>query len=277
MHKNKQEHLFKIISICRCAIFCFIVFAILHTQTKAANIATAGQDDGYSGRILDKITQKWKPPHPMGKYRLNIVLAVEGDGKLADCRVIKSSGIDALDASACAAARAASPYGSPPYGMPASIFFSFWSDNDHTKRTSPDPGAIIINQPYLNNAVPSPQVEKSPHEINQEADRALATSANPSKDAAYSQRYDKYISRLRWDLRNKMFIPKETKPGVYNALVEIKCDKTGKILSSSMLKSSGDAVLDRYVMQGIKRAGKVVAPPKDFGDTFKIDFRLVRN
>lgn len=312
----------------------------------AANIATAGQDDGYSGRILDKITRKWKPPHPLGKYRLNIILAIEGDGSLLDCRIQKSSGLEALDASACAAARAAAPFGQPPYGIPASIFFSFWSDNDSTPRTKPDPvapdamlamrereAAIAANEraqaaaeaaarktgkkldlpvkgankeaPKKDSAEAAHLKEKNGEHGAKKMENQATAKASPPKAPVAGQikeqkvevhsaeiaaasgtiapsagidenKYAKYISKIRWDLRNAMFIPKETKPGTYHAVVQIECDAKGTITGADMLDKSGDDVLDRYVMKGIERAGKVVPPPPGFGNTFKIDFTLVR-
>lgn len=97
-------------------------------ETRCAAIVTAGPDWEYTGHMLDKISARWQPPKQLvGLHRLNLALSLDNDGRLLECRVQKGSGLDALDASACAAARAASPYGPPPSRGPAVVHFSFWT------------------------------------------------------------------------------------------------------------------------------------------------------
>lgn len=256
-----------------CLIFLAICVAacLLPNQAFAANFATAGQDDGYSGRILDKIIQKWQPPNiKKPNYRLNAVLAVESDGSLADCRVQKSSGLKGIDESVCDAAKAASPFGTPPYGMPASIYFSLWSGNDPAalKKAA---GAQQATSGAGSASGGNTAAKKAGNKTEQ--NQKSLTATQNADDATLSS----YISRARRDLRNSIYIPKETKPGTYHAVAQIRCDSQGKILAAELIEKTGDERLDKYVMQGIRRAGKVAPPPPALGDTFKIDFRLVRN
>lgn len=364
------------------AVFLFFFCASL-AWGKA--VATIGQDDGYSGRVLDKITSKWNPPPQLkGSLKLKIILSVDGDGNLIDCKVQKSSGLDALDVSACGAASQASPFGPPPYGMPASLYFTFWSGGINA--IPPESGRDKFNAFYAEKAAndaraaneraqaaaeaaakstgkkmknvpdakkgaekarpakaesgkmpeatkamtgknvaelpeskksapvapqakkvavdlkknePAAEVKKTPEPAEskktQAADNAkpAAKDARPAETGASSgpeiivnavppdksiddAKYSKYLRRITWDLRNSMFIPAETRPGKYYATVKITCDKQGKILSSDLIKETGDATLDKYVMAGIRRAKRIVPPPPGYGNTFELIFSLVR-
>lgn len=349
------------------------------------SMATVGQDDGYSGRVLDRITSKWNPPPQLkGNLKLKIILSVDGDGNLIDCKVQKRSGLDALDVSACGAASQASPFGPPPYGMPASLYFTFWSGGINAIPPESEPGKFnafyaeraandaraaneraraaaeaaaksagkkMKNAPALKNNAEKARPEKAESGKMSEAPKAMtgknaaelpepkmsvpvasqpkkvaaevkktsepaegkktqtAENAKPaaspaSKDGAPARpqpaeaatpsgpeiivnatppdksiddaKYSKYLRRITWDLRNSMFVPAETMPGKYYATVKISCDKQGKILSSDLIKGTGDAIMDKYVMAGIKRAKRIVPPPPGYGNTFELIFSLVR-
>lgn len=307
---------------------------------QAAAIATVGQDDGYSGRILDKIAAKWKPPKQLiGTHKLKIILSLDGDGKLLDCRIQKASGLEALDVSACAAARAAAPFGSPPYGMPATVYFSFWTGGLDSRVPVQDEkeqvntayaeraaeNARFANEraqaraqaaakssgkqlPGEQGAVPAGKNTDKKQNVKT-AEKASAVAPEPPKaktaekaaapipvpksnkvsspeageqkvqNAPNSYHYrskEKYISKITWDLRNAMYVPIQSKPGVYHATVRVECDKAGNITSSEMLNGSGDELIDKYVMQGIERAKKIIPPAEEYGNTFDLTFKMVR-
>lgn len=384
-------------AVCICGFVAFAAFLLCFCASIACGkaIATVGQDDGYSGRVLDKLTAKWNPPPQLkGNLKLKIILSVDGEGNLIDCKVQKRSGLDALDVSACGAASQASPFGQPPYGMPASLYFTFWSGginaippesepakaNDfYTERAvndarmaneraraaaeaaskstgkkmknappaqksgekaqhgkvdsekhsetpkdmagtkhaeSPESKKSAPEAPLHKKTVAEPkkietaaEVKKTPEQVEAKkthAEEPAKPVASPAtKDVPAEQpksvgtgiatsgqeiivkavppdkniddaKYSKYLRRITWDLRNAMFIPVETKPGKYYATVKITCDKQGKILSSDLIKETGDAFLDKYVMAGIKRAKRIVPPPPGFGNEFELIFTLVR-
>lgn len=195
----------------------------------AAVKAAAVIDDGYAGNALNKI---------MAKYSGNALGAVEAklyldsEGRMLDCRALKGD-VKAL----CQAAKSASPFGEPPYGVATSIVLAVWNGSP---------------------AHP---------EKRDQAEKQIKPTAKKSADS-------QYIAKIRRELRNAMYIPEKTQPGTYHVTARIKCDPEGKILESSILKSSGDALLDKYVLQGIHRAGKVTAPKS--GDTFDVAFTLKR-
>lgn len=338
------------------SVFLFIWLVILFVPCQGAVIMSAGQDDGYSGRVMDRIVAKWSPPKQLkNEHNLKLLLSLDGDGKVLDCKVRKSSGLEALDVSACAAARSAAPFGQPPYGMPAEIFLSFWSggpgsaaraDPDKpvldvsaaqnareqsqaaseraralaetaaaktgkkppapakvatagkqeastpkaaiipAKSDTPAKVAVVDNQKPAVKPVAAADKPVSKSEttvaasVKQTEDKKSAkngqdTSIQPEQDK-YDSRYQKYLSRVTWNLRNAMFVPVESKPGTYYATVRLKCDKAGKITSSAILDSSGDETMDRYILQGIKRAGHISPPPAGLGNEFDLTFKMVR-
>lgn len=245
------------------ALALFILCFIGLEESRAAAIASAGQDDGYSGRILDKIAAKWKLPKGVsGNRKLNLLLSIDGEGQLVECKVQKASGLPALDASACAAAKAAAPFGIPPYGIPANVNFSFWTGNLDSKN--------LINTEKVQDK------ENTALLHNTEAKSSEAGRQTPSSEKARYSTKERYISKITWDLRNAMYVPEQAKHGTYHTRVRIECDKVGNILSSSILESSGNDLVDKYVMQGIERAKKVVPPPEEYGRTFDLNFSLTR-
>lgn len=101
-------------------------------------------------------------------------------------------------------------------------------------------------------------------------------SSHAARPEPASKADAKYLDKIRRQLRNAMYIPEKTKPGVYHATARVKCDGAGKILDSAIVKSSGDKLLDKYVLRGISRAGSVTAPPDGAGGSFDIIFTLKR-
>ncbi|MDO5484333.1 MAG: TonB C-terminal domain-containing protein, partial [Desulfovibrionaceae bacterium] len=92
----------------------------------------------------------------------------------------------------------------------------------------------------------------------------------------YGEQYRKYFSRISWALRNAIFIPAETAAGTYYATVRLKVDAAGAIKEHSRVDSSGDKLVDKYVLQGVRRAGKVEAPPSGLTREMDVTLTLVR-
>lgn len=123
----------------------------------------------------------------------------------------------------------------------------------------------------------APPAAGAPVEAAKAQARMLKTAGPEKAQDKYGERYRKYFSNLTWDLRNAMFIPAETAPGTYYATVRLEVDQaTGAIEKYRLLEGSGDKQLDRFVLQGIGRAGSVSPPPAGLGGTLDITFTLVR-
>lgn len=210
----------------------------------AAISASAGLDDGYSGRVLDKALKTFSPEQVLGaQKKLSILLIIDGEGKLADCRIRESTGAASVDKAFCASLKKSAPFSTPPYGQPTEVTLTFVA-SDKT-------------------AVPSKQMA-------QQAEPAVASNS------LSSQEKQKYITAATREIRNSVYIPAETKKGIYHPVARIKINSQGKILSSEILKTSGDKTLDKYLLQGIKRAGQISAPPAGLAHEIDLPFSLTR-
>lgn len=212
---------------------------LVSQPVQAAPQAAAVIDDGYAGNALQKILNTGKLKFGQ-KMRLR--LSLDDQGNLIECR-----GVSGADASqACAAAKAASPFGVPPYGVPTYLTIALWT-----------------GQPPKAQAAPA----------NEKVEASARTEANAkTTDSAPAA----WLAKVRRKLRDSMYIPEKTKPGTYHVTAQITYDAAGKILESSIVKSSGDKLLDKYCLQGIKRAGQIPAPPQGTGSTTDITFTLKR-
>lgn len=389
-----------------------ILFTTLFSPAAPASgaaLATADQNDGYSGTVLDKVIAVWAPPPALkGDFKVRLLVSLDGQGRVLNCKAVNPSGMEALDSSACGAVRQVGVFGTPPYGMPLEVHLAFWTGMpkgkarpeiltseealraevrarsraeramDEVRAASmeerakeraaaiassagqplPEVEAAPVAAPPVNKAKPAAATEKkkiqaaglatdsgpatevirasgeksrqpraqarqaatpapalvaaptakapavarrSPADtgLTEEemrpdlgaatakaapaeapkarAQEALKTAGPEKAQNKYGERYRKYFSSLTWDLRNAMFIPAETAPGTYYATVRLEVDQaTGTIKKYSLLEGSGDKQLDRFVLQGIRRAGSVPPPPAGLGGTLDITFTLVR-
>lgn len=260
----------------RALLAAIVLCAALASATDApcASAVAVSHNDGYSGHVMDKVLAVWAPPYVSDERQLRLCVSLDGEGRVLECKAVRLSGLPALDESGCAAVRQAAPFGTPPYGMPLDVYFSFWTGQPKGKTQA---------------APAQPAPDAGPRAAALAAETAAATTApkaEPQTQSAsssglkaqdkYDARFQKYLSQVVWKLRNAMFIPAETKAGTYHATAQVRCNSVGKILDASLLKSSGDARLDKYVLQGIRRAGSIPPPPAGLGDTLDLTFTLTR-
>ena len=256
---------------------------------QAASALAVSQNDGYSGHVMDKVLAVWAPPATSEDRQLRLCVSLDGEGRVTECKAVRPSGLPALDASGCAAVREAAPFGTPPYGMPLDVYFSFWTGRPKGKSAAPaaSPASATAQAPAQAAAPADAHAQAAALAASTAAGGATATAAAAPKAAGasssgakaqdkYDSRFQKYISTVVWKLRNSMYIPAQTKPGTYHATAQVRLNSAGKILDESILKGSGDALLDKYVLQGIRRAGSVAPPPAGLGDTLDLTFTLTR-
>lgn len=276
--------------------------ALLTTQLMAAvpafgaSIAAADQNDGYSGKVLDRVLAIWTPPALKGDFSVRLKISLDGQGKVLSCGPVKASGMEALDAAACGAVRQAAPFGTPPYGMPLDVHMAFWTGTPKNKAQAETPSVQASAEERAEAIArsagqPAPSAKAAPSAksagLTEEEMRLNLDATAASKPAKgqpvvkaqdkYDARYRKYFSTVTYNLRNAMFIPAETAPGTYYATVRLNVDTAGVIKKYTLLQGSGDKRLDKFVLQGIRRAGRVTPPPAGLGNTLDITFTLVRN
>lgn len=227
------------------AIATMLAIGLCPGAALAVGAAAVGENDAFALRALDRVLEKWSAPDGARNASVRIRLSLDRDGQLLACRTVKASASGALDRSACAAAKAAQPFGPPPYGLPVELYMAFW-----TGKGTAAPGSRRAA-----------------------AEQAGGEKPAPAPDAAQQ----KYLNAITRSLRNSIYIPVQTAPGTYTVRARIEVAADGRIKNSEISGSSGDALLDKYVLQGIRRAGKVSPPPRGLGPEIGLTFRLTRS
>lgn len=262
---------------------CAAIFALLGAadMTHAAAIMAADQQDGYAGAMLEKVSERWSPPTIKNNVLLRVRVSLDGRGRVLSCTPVSSSGYPALDISACEAVKATESYGTPPYSMPIDVHLSFWTGTPRARSTpaaAPQPPAAPAGStaPSAPPALTAPPEGPAAHQgITPSPASVPATSSGIAQDA-YGPQFKRYFSNVVWKLRNAIFIPVESKPGTYRVTVRLDVDTAGNIKHYDIVSGSGDERLDKYVRQGIKRAGSIPPPPAGLGSTMDVTLTLTR-
>lgn len=282
-------------ALCAAAVcLCAALAAVPAGQARAASMAAASQNEGYSGHVMEKVLAVWTPPTTRDERQVRLRISLDGEGRVSECKAVRPSGLPALDSSACAAVREAAPFGTPPYGMPLEVYFSFWTGQPRGKSAARQTAQAPAASAPATAQAPAPDAQtraaalaaetaignaaaRAPESASKTAAPAPASSGAGFKaQDKYDARFQKYIGKVVWKLRNAMYIPAKTRPGTYRATAQVRYDAAGKILDATLLRGSGDALLDKYVLQGIRRAGSVPPPPAGLGDTLDLTFTLTR-
>ena len=231
-----------------------LMLCLAPLHARAAGAAAADVANGYAGEAMEKILANWAAPADRGKVR--IVVRVDAEGKVERCGYLEKSASQALNDSVCGAVMKTADLGKPPYGMSQDVYLTFWQGN------MADLSGISRRKAAAKPAT---------------GDTKPATLTTPLKaQDAYGPKHAAYFRKLVMELRNATFIPAELAKGTYYATVRLETDASGKILNYSILQSSGSELLDRYVRQGIRRAGKVSPPPAAVGRFVNVTLTLVR-
>lgn len=242
----------------------------------AAAIAAVDHQEGFSGVVLDKICELWTPPANAGNRMVRVRISVDGAGNVVGCTPTRRSGLPALDASVCEAAKKIGKLGTPPYAMPVDVHFAFWSGAPKGEAAAPQ-GTITVT--------PAPQgggqAAGAPAQPVVEPPRAAAPTP-PTADGrrmaqdAYAIQFHGYLGKVARQLREASFVPVEAPRGTYYVTVRLTVAKNGAITNYEIVQSSGNDRIDTYVRQGVKRAGKVSPPPAGLASPFDVTLTMVR-
>jgi TonB family protein len=370
-------------------LFLLTVLFFAVRPSYGASMAAVDVNEGYGSKILDRLNSVWAPPNLKGNFRLRMKIAVDGGGKVRECAIVASSGMEALDTSACGAVRQINKFDTPPYGVPCEIYVSFWTGlpKGNTRELPPDPmealRAEMIERDKAERAAgkqradateerarekaeqaakrtgrPLPEVRPRPagppmaeHKdktveqtappvpaAQQEAKRAdkilpgvsprpadparqqrrdppaaqdsgssltaeeqrltmpdaaagdaarrippplrtgqgAPVAADSPPQAAHGEKMRKYVSNIHWHLLTAVIIPAETAPGEYHATVQLRINADGSVAKYELVRGTGDALLDKYVLRGVGRAGNLPPPPPAFDNPVELTFTLRR-
>lgn len=247
-----------------------LLSAIFFVPSHAATVMSAGQDEGYSGKVLDKVINNLVLPAQIkNDSSVRVLIKLDGDGNVLASNILKSSGLKSVDEAVTDAIKKAAHFGSPPYGVPTDITLAFWNGtpkpankNSKQKDSSKTQDKAVKADNGKSATVSAPK-------------GGYKLSAN-GQPVQMPEKYQSYLNKTVWDLRKAVYIPQEAATGTYFVTTRIKCEPSGKIISGDIVKGSGDQKIDKYVLQGIKRLGQVGAPPAGLGDSFDLVLRLVR-
>ena len=256
------------------------LLALLGTAdtASAAAVVAADQEDGYAGAMLEKVCNRWSPPAIKNNALLRVRVSLDGRGRVLACDPVHSSGYPALDTSACEAVKAEESYGTPPYSMPIDVYLAFWTGQPRARNAAtPQTQAQTQAAPAAVTAPPAAATQDASARqgITPSPAAVPATSSGMAQDA-YGPQFRRYFSNVVWKLRNAIFIPVETRPGTYRVTVRLDVDTAGNIKQYDIVSGSGDERLDKYVRQGVKRAGSIPPPPAGLGETLNVTLTLTR-
>ncbi|MDR2573035.1 MAG: TonB family protein [Desulfovibrio sp.] len=430
-------------------LFLLTALFLIPWPAYGASIAVADINEGYGNQVLNKLYGVWAPPPNLkGDFKLRVKIAVDGGGKVRECAIVKSSGMEALDTSACGAVRQISKFDAPPYGVPCEVYVSFWTGTPkgNTKELPPDPmealRAEMIEREKMERAMSKERADATeerareraeqaarragkalpdaqPHPVDSPSTRPIAppkpynvsaqpqdkgraqskavspAPESPAKSAtkqveprqpdrqspearpaelaeraaqsspavpasglteeelrltmmpaaeaggsvspsespknqqipppappvapstpqpfpeaqgnadtgirpvaqlkqpevqagekargraadpvAVKTKEEKYLSSIHWTLLKAIIIPAETKPGVYFATVRLYIRADGSLDNCEITSGTGDGLLDKYVMRGIRKTGKLPPPPPAYSNPVELTFKLRRS
>ena len=124
-------------------------------QEQGNALASADATGGYSGKVLYKISRLWSPPTDTQNRRVSVRLRIDGNGVLQQCDPMTPSDLPEMNRAACAAAKEARDFGTPPYGMPIDVFVTFWTGH-------PSKNSLGARNPVTAPESPPKAAEKPP-------------------------------------------------------------------------------------------------------------------
>ena len=224
---------------CLCLPFC----ALLPTPAHGA-VAAADQSSGYSGLVLSKVIQHWQPPADPVQRTAHVQVRIDARGRVSSCTSTAPSGNPALDASACAAVKAAGHFATPPYNLPIDIFLHFWTGQT---ATLPQQG-VDVRAPSAPSApapapVPSPTLQES-----------------------------RYVNQVMEEIRTRILLPR-TLTGEHKCTVRLLVDAKGRITRST-LDGNGKSEFERAVLDAAQKTGTVPPPPGGKAQELALTFVL---
>ncbi|MBQ7608247.1 MAG: TonB family protein [Desulfovibrionaceae bacterium] len=123
----------------RCAPIVFLLACILGLLSEQTYAQTQGiaidDDNGYAGRVIEKVMQKWSPPQVRGTHTVLVKVLLDGSGAVSACTPLKRSSLDAFDNVACSAIRKAAPFGRTSYEAPLTIYLTFRTGSQESKES----------------------------------------------------------------------------------------------------------------------------------------------
>lgn len=102
-------------------------------------IAGGAEGEDYATTVFRRLGEVWEPPFGLyGSYSTQIELSIDSSGMLMDCRIMRRSGHDTFDTSACGAAHKIGRFAPPPDGQPTRLVCTLQSQKSPEPPADPD-------------------------------------------------------------------------------------------------------------------------------------------
>ncbi len=112
------------------------------------------------------------------------------------------------------------------------------------------------------------KTQTGPAKIESQMASAEPKTLDPAQRMAL--RRDKYTSLLSRSLTRIIRFPKKLPAGTYAVVMRVVVDAKGKILENAVIQSSGNAEADKAILQSVKVARTVPAPPAGLENSFLV-------
>lgn len=122
--------------------------------------------------------------------------------------------------------------------------------------TAPPEGRVVAPIP----AAPTPPPANANASALFKSGQPLSNLVGPKAEEP-TKGEARYAHLVRWTIREAMIIPAELPLGVYTFTISIRLSEKGEITKATLSYPSGNTLMDKYAMQGIKRVQALPPPP----------------
>jgi TonB family protein len=241
----------------RLSAFACLLLHFMPLAPAQGAVAAADQSSGYSGLVLSRVIQYWQPPEDPVPRTAHVQVRIDAAGRVNSCTPTAPSGNPALDASACAAVKAAGNFATPPYSLPIDVFLHFWNGRPSqavTPQTEILRHGANIRQPT---ASPMPPAASAPF---------------PEPTPAPTAQESRYVNQAMEEIRTRILLP-GTLTGEHACTVRLLVDAKGKITRST-LDGNGKSEFERAVLSAAQKIGKLPSPPSGKAQELALTFVL---
>ena len=261
------------VTVARAALLlfgCLLLWAV--PDTARAALAAADHSSGYSGIVLAQIAPLWQPPADSTPRTAHVRVHIDAQGRVNSCAPTVPSGNPALDASVCAAVRAAGKFASPPYSLPIDIFLHFWTGqpNVQTGQTSQHTGAAqaAATQSAAPLPVKSPAAQPSAGKTDKTGKAARASAAPEAQEQEKA-----YVNKAMESIRANIVLPQDLSSG-QSCTVRVLVDKTGRVLSARLEKAARPTSFDKAILQAVNKTARLEPTPDGSNQELALTFVL---
>ena len=255
-----------------CMIFCSF------SGTATAAIAAADHSSGYSGLVLAKIVPHWQPPPDPVPRTVHVRVHIDAQGRASSCAPTAPSGNPALDASLCAAVRAAGKFASPPYSLPIDIFLHFWTGRPGQANAQPDQTgqtdqAGQTGQSAQASASQAAAQQPAPRTKSQAATQQAAARQQPAAREKTREREDIYVNKAMERIRANIALPSDLASG-QSCTVRVLVDKNGRVLDARLEKAAKHTSFDKAILQAVNKTARLEPTPDGSTQELALTFVL---